>query len=75
VARSPVVFGDVAAPGVLSRLAVRDDLVLGRLVAIEMAGPPLTRPLTAIWRPDHDPPVPEAARLLTVARGHAPVTR
>ena len=55
----------------LSRLAVRDDLVLGRLVAIEIAGPPLTRPLTAVWRPDLDPLPPEAARLLAVAKGGA----
>jgi len=58
-------------PGVLSRLAVRDDLVLGRLVAIEVAGPPLIRQLTAIWRPDLDPLPPEAARLLAVAKGTA----
>jgi hypothetical protein len=54
---------------VLSRLAVRDDLVLGRLVAIEVAGPPLTRQLTAVWRPDLDPLPPEGARLLAVAQG------
>ncbi|MBV9793440.1 MAG: LysR family transcriptional regulator [Actinobacteria bacterium] len=65
--RSAIAEG--VGPGVLSRLAVRDDLVLGRLVAVEVDGPPLTRPLTAIWRPDHDPLAPEAARLLTVARG------
>ena len=58
-------------PGVLSRLAVRDDLVLGRLVAIEVAGPPLIRQLTAVWRPDLDPLPPEAARLLAVAKGAA----
>jgi len=58
-------------PGVLSRLAVRDDLVLGRLVAIEVAGPPLTRQLTAVWRPDLDPLPPEGARLLAVAQGAA----
>ena len=58
-------------PGVLSRLAVRDDLVLGRLVAIEVAAPPLTRQLTAVWRPDLDPLPPEGARLLAVAQGAA----
>jgi DNA-binding transcriptional LysR family regulator len=51
---------------VLSRLAVRDDLVLGRLVAVEVAGPPLTRQLTAVWKPD-DPLPPEGQRLLAVA--------
>ncbi len=55
-------------PGVLSRLTVRDDLVLGRLVAIEVAGPPLTRPLTAVWRHDLNPLPPEGTRLLAVAR-------
>jgi len=63
--RSAIAAG--VGPGVLSRLAVRDDLVLGRLVAIEVAGPPLTRPLTAVWRHDLDPLPPEGARLLAVA--------
>jgi len=67
--RSAIAEG--VGPGVLSRLAVRDDLVLGRLVAIEVAGPPLRRQLTAVWRPDLDPLPPEAARLLAVAKGVA----
>jgi DNA-binding transcriptional LysR family regulator len=67
--RSAIAAG--VGPGVLSRLAVRDDLVLGRLVAIEVAGPPLTRQLTAIWRPDLDPLPPEGGRLLAVAQGAA----
>jgi DNA-binding transcriptional LysR family regulator len=67
--RSAIAAG--VGPGVLSRLAVRDDLVLGRLVAIEVAGPPLTRPLTAVWRHDLDPLPPEGARLLAVAQGGA----
>jgi DNA-binding transcriptional LysR family regulator len=65
--RSAIAEG--VGPGVLSRLAVRDDLVLGRLVAIEVAGPPLTRQLTAVWRHDLDPLPPEGARLLAVAKG------
>jgi DNA-binding transcriptional LysR family regulator len=65
--RSAIAEG--VGPGVLSRLAVRDDLVLGRLVAIEVAGPPLKRQLTAVWRPDLDPLPPEGARLLAVAKG------
>jgi molybdate transport repressor ModE-like protein len=56
-------------PGVLSRLAVRDDLVLGRLVAVEIAGPPLTRELTAVWRLGRGQLSPEAQRLLAVADG------
>ena len=62
--RSAIAAG--VGPGVLSRLAVRDDLVLGRLVAIELAGPPLTRQLTAVWKPG-EPLPPEARRLLGVA--------
>jgi DNA-binding transcriptional LysR family regulator len=64
--RSAIAAG--IGPGVLSRLAVRDDLVLGRLVAVEVAGPPVHRRLSAVWRPDHQPLVPEAARLLAVAQ-------
>jgi DNA-binding transcriptional LysR family regulator len=67
--RSAIAAG--VGPGVLSRLAVRDDLVLGRLVAIEVAGPPLKRRLTAVWRPDLDPLPPEGARLLAVAKDAA----
>jgi DNA-binding transcriptional LysR family regulator len=63
--RSAIAAG--VGPGVLSRLAVRDDLVLGRLVAVEVAGPPLTRQLTAVWRADRDPLPPEGRRLLAVA--------
>jgi DNA-binding transcriptional LysR family regulator len=67
--RSAIAAG--VGPGVLSRLTVRDDLVLGRLVAVEVAGPPMTRQLTAVWRHDLDPLPPEGARLLAVARGAA----
>jgi DNA-binding transcriptional LysR family regulator len=67
--RSAIAAG--VGPGVLSRLTVRDDLVLGRLVAVEVAGPPLTRQLTAVWRHDLDPLPPEGARLLAVAMGAA----
>ena len=67
--RSAIAAG--VGPGVLSRLAVRDDLVLGRLVAVELAGPPLLRRLTAVWRHDLDPLPPEGARLLAVAQGAA----
>jgi DNA-binding transcriptional LysR family regulator len=65
--RSAIAAG--VAPGVLSRLAVRDDLVLGRLVTVEVAGPPLKRQLTAVWRPDRVPLPPEGARLLALAKG------
>lgn len=72
LATSAAVRSAIAAgvgPGVLSRLAVRDDLVLARLVAVDVDGPPLTRALTAIWRPDHGRLSPEGQRLLTVAKG------
>lgn len=62
--RSAIAAG--VAPGVLSRLAVRDDLVLGRLAAVEIDGPPLHRELTAVWRQELSP---EGERLLTVATG------
>ena len=65
--RSAIAAG--VGPGVLSRLAVRDDLVLGRLVAVEVAGPPLIRQVVAVWRPDQGPLPPEGARLLAVAQG------
>lgn len=55
-------------PGVISRLAVRDDLVLGRLLAVEVDGPPLTRELTAVWRPGHGQLSPEGQRLLAIAK-------
>jgi len=71
--RSAIAAG--VGPGVLSRLAVRDDLVLGRLVAVDVAGPPLTRQLTAVWRHDHDPLPPEGQRLLSVARRLTTVRR
>ena len=65
--RSAIVAG--VAPGVLSRLAVRDDLVLGRLAAVETCGPPLHRELTAVW---HEELSPEGERLLAVATGAPP---
>jgi DNA-binding transcriptional LysR family regulator len=68
--RSAIAAG--VGPGVLSRLAVRDDLVLGRLVAVDIDGPPLTRELTAVWRPDQGQLSPEGQRLLAVAKGAMP---
>ncbi|WP_066514830.1 LysR family transcriptional regulator [Curtobacterium ammoniigenes] len=38
------------APAVLSALAVRDDLALGRLVHVTITDARLVRPLTAVWR-------------------------
>jgi molybdate transport repressor ModE-like protein len=38
------------APALLSRLAVADDTRLGRLVEVPLVGPPVVRPVTALWR-------------------------
>ncbi|UOR01167.1 LysR family transcriptional regulator [Leucobacter allii] len=38
------------APAVLSELAVRDDVRLGRIRAVPIGPEPLERPLTAVWR-------------------------
>ncbi len=38
------------APAMLSRLAVIDDIRLARLVEVPMEGPPVMRPITALWR-------------------------
>lgn len=39
-----------AAPGVVSLLAVSDDIALGRLIRVPIAGQRLLRDLTALWR-------------------------
>ncbi|TPW77919.1 LysR family transcriptional regulator [Schumannella soli] len=54
------------APAVLSELAVADDIRLGRLVRIPLAGAPLHREFTAIWRGDATQPSPAAEALLRV---------
>ena len=48
---------------------VRDDLVLGRLAAVDIDGPPLHRELTAVWRQELSP---EGERLLAVVTGVKP---
>ena len=58
-------------PGVVSGLAVRDDVAAGRLVAITLADAAgrrvrLDRRVRAVWRGPGDP-TPPAARLLAVA--------
>lgn len=57
-----------AGPGVLSALAVADDLALGRLVAVPTPGLDLGRPLTALVRPGAQLS-PAAERLLALATG------
>lgn len=65
--RSAIAAG--IAPGVLSRLTVRDDLVLGRLVTVLVDGPPLYRQLTALHKPHPTRTSQTARRLLDIARG------
>ncbi|WP_354254699.1 LysR substrate-binding domain-containing protein [Arthrobacter sp. UYEF21] len=54
-------------PGVLAALAVRDDLLLHRLVAIPVSGTPMRRPLTAIWATGATPPAGPARDLVAIA--------
>ncbi len=55
------------APGVLSSLAIADDLALGRLVAVPVEGLTLRRQLSAIWRTGNTPPLGPAQDLVTIA--------
>lgn len=68
--RSAIAAG--TAPGVLGGLAVRDDLVLHRLVAVEVTGLSLRRPLTAIWHTGSTPPAGPARDLIAIAAGPRP---
>ncbi|MBX7448911.1 LysR family transcriptional regulator [Mycolicibacterium sp. 3033] len=54
-----------AGPAVLSRLAVADDLELGRLRAIEVAGLDLRRALRAVWVGAGTPPAGAVRDLLS----------
>jgi len=54
-------------PAVLSTLAVRDDLALGRLRRIRVTDARLVRPLTAVWRRDRELGA-AAARFVETAR-------
>ncbi|MGO2541159.1 LysR family transcriptional regulator [Specibacter sp. AOP5-B1-6] len=58
------------APGVLSSLAIADDLALGRLVAVEATGVKLTRTLSAVWSSGPRPSQPPAQDLIAIARKH-----
>lgn len=55
------------APGVLSSLALADDLALGRLVLVATEGIPLRRQLSAVWRAGKTPPVGPASDLVQLA--------
>ncbi len=56
------------APAVLSALAVTEELRAGLLVAVEVAGIDLRRPLSVVWREGRQLPAPAEA-LLRVAAG------
>jgi DNA-binding transcriptional LysR family regulator len=60
-----------AGPAVLSRLAVADDLELGRLRAVEVAGLDLRRALRAVWLGAGTPPAGAVRDLLS----HVAATR
>ncbi|MEO7147904.1 MAG: LysR substrate-binding domain-containing protein, partial [Terrimesophilobacter sp.] len=55
------------APGVLSALALADDLALGRLRALKVEGVSLRRQLSAVWPAGRTPASWPAQDLLTVA--------
>ena len=63
-----------AGPAVISRLAVADDLAMGRLVLVPTVGLDLHRPLRAIWLGGSAPPSGPARDLVEhIGRGtHSP---
>lgn len=63
--RAAVVAG--AGPAAMSLLAVGDDLALGRLVEVEVAGVDLTRRLRAVWQGAAQPPAGLVRDLIAVA--------
>ncbi len=70
--RSAIAAG--TAPGVLSALAVHDDLLLHRLVAIPTRNLPLRRPLTALWRTNTPPTGPAHSLIAIATASHPPGT-
>lgn len=61
--RAAVLAG--AGPAVMSRLAVEDDLTLGRLREVPVAGLDLHRELRAIWSGGRTPPAGAVRELLS----------
>lgn len=55
------------APGLLSSLAIADDLALGRLIAVPISGLSLRRQLSVIWRGGKTAPPGPAQELIAVA--------
>ena len=66
--RAAVVAG--AGPAVMSRLAVADDLTVGRVRAVAVEGLDLHRDLRAIWVGGRTPPAGAARDLLSHITGH-----
>ncbi|QDP98540.1 LysR family transcriptional regulator [Microlunatus elymi] len=60
-------IGGGLAPGVVSRLAVADDLALGRLREVKIRDHHLTRPLAAIWRTGRYPSQGPSRDLVAIA--------
>lgn len=56
------------APGVLSSLALADDLQLGRLATVAVTGVQLDRTLAAVWASGEHPPTVPAQDLVAIAR-------
>ena len=63
--RSAIAAG--TAPGILSVLAVRDDLTLRRLVEIPVKGVRLRRPLSVFWQSGNMPPQGPGRDLVAIA--------
>ncbi|WP_181905894.1 LysR family transcriptional regulator [Microbacterium bovistercoris] len=63
--RSAVAEG--LGPAVLSRLAVADDIRLGRMIEVPLADAPLLRPITALWRGGVRDLSPTSRELIEVA--------
>jgi molybdate transport repressor ModE-like protein len=59
-----------AGPAAVGAHAIREDLALGRLVRISVAGLDLTRRLHAVWRGGVQPPYGAARDLVAWAAGH-----
>ncbi|MCG7610304.1 LysR family transcriptional regulator [Mycolicibacterium sp. (ex Dasyatis americana)] len=66
--RAAVLAG--AGPAVMSRLAVDDDLTLGRLCAVPVTGLDLCRELRAIWSGGRTPPAGAVRELLSHIGSH-----
>ncbi|WP_423739427.1 LysR substrate-binding domain-containing protein [Cryobacterium zongtaii] len=64
--RSAIASG--TGPGVLSSVAIADDVALGRLVTVPVSGVTLTRRLSAVWASGPRPTQVPAQDLITIAK-------